>query len=306
MVNNFLFHRVNPVRDSFWDPMDVSLFEKCIEFISKKYRVELIENIAFSPDSFSENNIATIMFDDGYKDNIEFAAPILKKYNCKASFYVVTECIENNIPTWTKRLEHIIQETHKSKIILDFNCLPQKIRQRNLDTNEKKKAYIFQLKSTLKKLSHEERSDVLNYIYKEYFETDPPKIMMSWKDLFELKNEGHYIGSHSVSHNMLGTMTNEDEIRGELKNSAGIIQLKLGHFPVTISYPVGSYNKRVIELSKEVGYQIGLVVKQSTYDPKKDDVFEIPRIELYNESWFKTRLRITNTLEKIKRVIHYK
>jgi len=80
----------------------------------------------------------------------------------------------------------------------------------------------------------------------------------------------------------------------------------LGFFPKTISYPVGSYNNTTIRLSKEVGYKIGLAVKQDVYSPKEDGIFEVPRIELYNESWFKTRLRISHTLEKIKKIVNYK
>ncbi|MBK7956947.1 MAG: polysaccharide deacetylase family protein [Bacteroidetes bacterium] len=35
-------------------------------------------------------------FDDGYLDNLEYAAPILAKYKVPASFYVVTDCIDQN------------------------------------------------------------------------------------------------------------------------------------------------------------------------------------------------------------------
>lgn len=133
-----------------------------------------------------------------------------------------------------------------------------------------------------------------------------PKIMMDWQDLVLLKEAGHYIGSHTVSHCMLGTMTDETEIREELETSARQIREKLGHHPLTISYPVGSYNETTIRLSKEAGYAIGLAVKQKVYEPLRDSVFEIPRIELYNESWWKTKLRITHRLEKIKALIKYK
>ena len=98
MIYNFLFHRVNPKRDALWDPMDVHLFDRCIKYISKNFDVRLAEDIYINGlKNTSRKKVATIMFDDGYKDNFEFAAPILKKYGCKASFYVVTNCIEQNI-----------------------------------------------------------------------------------------------------------------------------------------------------------------------------------------------------------------
>jgi peptidoglycan/xylan/chitin deacetylase (PgdA/CDA1 family) len=105
---------------------------------------------------------------------------------------------------------------------------------------------------------------------------------------------------------MLGTMSNEDEILNELTASANRIKEELGYFPVSISYPVGSYNHTTVALSKKAGYTMGLAVKQTTFDPQLDDIFEIPRIELYNESWFKTKVRILNVLEKFKTLIRYK
>jgi hypothetical protein len=48
-----------------------------------------------------------------------------------------------------------------------------------------------------------------------------------------------------------------------------------------------------------------LAVKQDVYNPTRDSLFEIPRIELYNENWLKTRLRISHKLEQIKKAIGY-
>ena len=129
--------------------------------------------------------------------------------------------------------------------------------------------------------------------------------MMDWQDLLKLTEQGHYIGSHTVSHCMLGTMDDPNEIKDELQLSGWMIEKHLGYFPKTISYPVGSYNETTINLSKEAGYTIGLAVKQKPYYPEKDGIFEIPRIELYNENWLKTRMRISNILEDIKTVIRY-
>jgi hypothetical protein len=77
----------------------------------------------------------------------------------------------------------------------------------------------------------------------------------------------------------------------------------LGYFPLTISYPVGSYNSTTIEQSQLAGYKIGLAVKQKVYDPFQDSNFEIPRIELYNESWLKTRLRIENVVGRVSKLL---
>ncbi len=306
MIRNFLFHRVFPERDILWDPMDIKLFEKCIKHLSNNYDVVRIEDLVKSGNMGGKDKYATINFDDGYKDNIEYAAPILAKYHCNASFYVVTDCIDKNVPTWTHVLEHTFQHTQFPKIDLNFEFLSPELRVSELPTKEARIAYVKKLKPFLKGISHDNRNMVLETVVHTFKDAELPQLMMNWEDLKQLHNAGHYIGSHTVTHCMLGTMDNIEEINHELKYSAERIQTNLGYFPITISYPVGSFNETTKRLSKEAGYEIGLAVKQNTYNPQKDDVFEIPRIELYNEPWWKTRLRITNTLENIKTLIGYK
>jgi peptidoglycan/xylan/chitin deacetylase (PgdA/CDA1 family) len=306
MVHNFLFHRVNPKRDIMWDPMDTALFEKCIKFISKNYEVVLLEDLILSGNYSSKKKIATILFDDGYKDNIEYAAPILEKYKCKASFYIVTDCIEKNTLIWTHVLEHTFQFTNKADIDFQFSFLPESLKVTKLATKQERISYLNKLKPFAKLITHEQRSEILSAVQSDFTDVELPELMMNWEDIAELKNAGHYIGSHTVNHHMLGTMSNHDDIYAELIESGNTIKEKLGYFPATISYPVGSYNDTTIELSKKAGYTIGLAVKQTTFNPQKDNIFEIPRIELYNESWLKTKLRITNLLEEFKTVIRYK
>jgi peptidoglycan/xylan/chitin deacetylase (PgdA/CDA1 family) len=303
MVKNFLFHRVNPERHPLWDPMDVALFDKCIGFIAKKYDIILIEDLIEGEFKKEKGNFATVIFDDGYKDNIQYAAPILDKYKCKASFYVVTDCIDKNIPPWTQVLEHQFYFTNKNSINLKFDFLPAEYRINKLSSKSERVQYVKKIKPFLKKISHEQRTLILNRVAEEYNDTQPPSEMMNWNDLRELKNQGHNIGSHTKTHSMLGTMTNEADIMDELLTSRKRIEQQLGHLPKTISYPVGSYNETTIRLSQEAGYGIGLAVKQTSYNPEKDNVFEIPRIELYNEPWWKTRSRITNLLKDFKKII---
>ena len=304
MVKNFLFHRVNPQRDVLWGLMDVALFDKCISHISKNYYVVLLEDLVLNQKDFPSNKkYATIVFDDGYKDNIEYALPVLNKYKVKASFYVVTDCIEKNIPTWTYILDYSFQYTNKNSIDLSFDFLPAELRIKEIGTHAARTAYVRKLKPALKKVTHTDRLKVIEIVQRSFDDVEIPRLMMGWNDLLQLKNAGHYIGSHTVSHCMLGTMTSEEEIKKELLNSGEKIREQLGYFPVTISYPVGSYNSHTIQHSKEAGYKIGLAVKQQPYNQTTGNLFEIPRIELYNEPWLKTRLRMEGIAQKFSKLL---
>tara|TARA_B100000963_G_C22580639_1_gene650678 strand:+ start:136 stop:999 length:864 start_codon:yes stop_codon:yes gene_type:complete len=286
--------------------MDPILFEKCIIHIKKNYEIRIFEELMTSGDYLNKSDYATIMFDDGYKDNIDIALPILEKHNVKATFYIVTDCIEKNIPTWTHILEYCFQNFKSAYINLDFDFLPEELRNVEFDEKTTPLVYARQLKPQLKKIAHFKRVIVLQEIQKITKIDKLPELMMNWDDIKKLISKGHYVGSHTVNHFMLGTVDDENIITKELKESREIIHSKLGFYPRTISYPVGSYNKATINLSQKLGYQFGLAVKQDIFNPNKHSKFEIPRIELYNESWFKTKLRISHILEKIKFLIRYR
>jgi peptidoglycan/xylan/chitin deacetylase (PgdA/CDA1 family) len=284
--------------------MDVALFDKCIHHISKNYEVVLLEDFVLNDEAFSANRrYASIVFDDGYKDNIEYALPVLEKYNVKASFYVVTDCIEKNIPTWTYILDHAFQYTSKNEIDLSYNFLPQYLRVNKLSDQQSRIEYVRKLKPKLKTLAHKDRLKVIEFVQNAFNDVEFPLLMMGWNDLQQLKNAGHYVGSHTISHCMLGTMTNVEEIKEELMGSGKIIEKQLGYFPATISYPVGSYNSVTIKLAREAGYKMGLAVKQEVYFQGQHNIFEIPRIELYNESWLKTKLRMENIVGRLSKLL---
>src|ERR1700704_5577530 len=98
IIKNFLFHRVSDETDRLWPPVSTALFRSLIAYITKEHRVVNLEEYLLSKEPHrTKKKLATISFDDGFKDNIEFAVPILDEYRCPASFYVATDCIDKNI-----------------------------------------------------------------------------------------------------------------------------------------------------------------------------------------------------------------
>jgi len=73
-----------------------------------------------------------------------------------------------------------------------------------------------------------------------------------------LIKSGWVIGSHTITHRALTNLT-ENEIRRELSESKTQLE-DMFEIPVNwISYPFGRYNKKIIEISREIGYR-GAVV----------------------------------------------
>lgn len=285
--------------------MKPSLFSRIIEYLNQNYSLVPLEHYLGDPGAFqTSRKIATVLFDDGYKDNIEFAAPILKKFKCPASFYVVSDCIDKNIPTWTYIIDNIFQKTKIKEVQLPYEFTPEKFKSFYLDKEDGRNPLIKEIKPWLKKLPNAQRLLIIQSLLDQCHDVPvSDNKMMSWSDIRQLAGEGFIIGSHSHTHPMLASLQDETEISDELRISGQKIQLETGKFPLTISYPIGSFDDRVIRLSAKEGYQYGLAVEQQFFKTERDNSFKIPRVELYQEPWWKVRMRMSGMYGRVKRLV---
>ncbi|MBS1655839.1 MAG: polysaccharide deacetylase family protein [Bacteroidetes bacterium] len=305
IIKNFLFHRVSDEKDQLWPPMKVRLFRELVRYLSREYHVILLEDFLEGKAELSKRKkAASILFDDGYKDNIENAAPILREFGCPASFYVVTGCIDENIPTWTYITDFLFQHSRKETLELDFNFVPADMKTLNFTDSQERVTAGNKIKPWMKGLNNQDRNEVLEKIKSDFSDVlIPGDKMMNWDDLRQLHDAGFYIGSHSVHHPLLASIKDEGELDFELRESGKRILTETGNFPLTISYPIGSYDEKVKEASRAAGYKYGLAVRQQFFNTKKDDLFSIPRTELYNESMWKCRLRINGFYQQAKKMV---
>ena len=306
MIRNFIFHSVVPQVNDPSLQMNLVLFEKCIQFICSRYEVICIEDV-MEPDSLvrKQKPFASLTFDDGFKDNIIYAAPILKKYNCRASFYVVTNCVEENQPPWSFMLEYLVTHTHVKDVVLDGKLIPRELRLKSLSPDMKQRmAHFKKLKSWLKKIPVERKEVIFKDLCSQMNDVELPDLMMDWNDLAALRKAGHYIGSHTHTHNSLTMMESASMLKEELSRPRELIKKHLGYEPVSIAYPFGFYNEKVKIASADAGYAMGIAAdKHQIFYIGKHDYFEIPRIALCSEPWYKTKLRITNRIEQIKSLL---
>ncbi|MBM3251149.1 MAG: polysaccharide deacetylase family protein, partial [Candidatus Omnitrophica bacterium] len=159
-------------------------------------------------------------------------------------------------------------------------------------------------KKQLKKMPNGRRKSVINRLQQCFDDIEVPKgLMLSWEDIIQIKNAGIEIGSHTVGHPPLAAIEDDKEVEFELLHSANLIKDKTGEFPKAISYPVSSYDERVKNISRQAGYKIGFAVDQDIYDSTRYDNFQIPRIDLYNENFFKAKLRISGILGRLKKLL---
>jgi len=79
--------------------LDVDIFERQMDFLAKhNYKVVSLKTAAYLTEEKRRipHNYVVLTFDDGYKDFYVQAYPVLKRYNCNFTLFVIVNDIEND------------------------------------------------------------------------------------------------------------------------------------------------------------------------------------------------------------------
>jgi peptidoglycan/xylan/chitin deacetylase (PgdA/CDA1 family) len=83
---------------------------------------------------------------------------------------------------------------------------------------------------------------------------------LTWPLLKALERRGIAVGSHTVSHRDLTTLSN-GELRMELLASRRVLERKLGHPVRWLAYPFGAYDARVLAFARRAGYRLAVTTR---------------------------------------------
>ncbi|RKR10948.1 polysaccharide deacetylase [Flavobacterium sp. 90] len=219
----------------------------------------------------SSENKFLITFDDGLKEQFDFAVPILDELDIQAIFFV------NSMNHQEKKVS-TVHKIHLLRSIISTSEFLEKIY--NIDgfsfsNSEKDKAeatYIYDDKNSavLKyilnfKLTFNQQEKIVKELFDIYFNEDEvlSSLYMSEYNIKELAKI-NCLGSHTHSHCPLGLQTS-DVIKFELENSKTFLQKLTNSNIDMVSYPYGTAEtctNEVAAFAKEEGYQIGFTTKR--------------------------------------------
>ena len=275
-----MYHRI--IDQQFISGLPPSQFEKQISYIAKHFRVVTMDMLMSEINSGNiKPNSVALTFDDGHYDFYENAWPILKKYKLPASLYITTGFVNGDLWLWPDLLKFAILNCNNKSIYIEpFG---------NLSLDEKNLSGSWHLLGDYcLTLQTQERIDFIKKFARAANIELPEKPVkpftpVSWQQLTEMQHEGLNVGSHTVSHPILKSLSGE-EIAHELASSAQLIAEKLGAFPKGICYPNGrlaDINDTVIAQAKTLGYQYGLLARNTPISKEKP--FLIGRLASHND-----------------------
>jgi len=243
-------------------------FEKQLKFLKKKnyHFLNLSEYLQKRAKNKFPKRSVILTFDDGFKNVVKNAYPLMVKYRAKGCFYLVAGLIGSNDLLWTDFVEVIVFNHLGRELVLDFKG---EITTFNLKSKKDCMKVIFSLKSTLRSISNQERLEIMEQ-FKSFELRDVPKefLFSSWEDVSSLDPNILEIGCHSQSHPNLTQLTTESEIEEELYASKKSLESKLTRRVIHFCYPAGAYNQKIMNKLKDYGYQSSTTIKQGFNTPK--------------------------------------
>lgn len=118
----------------------------------------------------------------------------------------------------------------------------------------------------------------------EYVITDRMRdpSFLDWGNLFALQQRGFTIGSHTVTHRNLTTLSPAAGF-AELLDSRLTLQRHLHHQVPWLAYPEGGVNSTVVALARQAGYVLGVTTEPGTAQSARNPL-ELHRIEVLDST----------------------
>jgi len=255
------YHRVNDHHDPFLEAVTTDVFERHMAFIARTYRVLSVDELV---DRAGEGRLPrralAITFDDGYRDTLTHAAPILARHGLPATVFLATGFIATAAVPWFDRVATALQLTTVPSLTAPWgevvSLASQADRLRVCDA----------ILRHFKRLPDDELPRSLDVLMDGLGLTDQKcfkNLMLTWDDVHALAGLGFSIGAHTVYHPVLSRVSRE-RAWTEITGSRRMIESAYGRPPRAFAYPNGGpddYTDTVRDLVREAGFRCAVTTR---------------------------------------------
>jgi len=227
-----------------------------------------------------------LTFDDGYRDTLTHAYPILKAAQLPFAVYVPTSFPDRLGELWWLALEAVIAKNDRIGMVIDgrnqtFDC--RSLGDKRLLFEE----LYWWLRSRPTEVELRAAMRDLAACYSVDIATFCQDLCMDWHEIAELAADPLVtIGAHTVNHPMLAKLP-EKLVRSEMDLSRSVIEAALGTQPAHLSYPIGdptSAGPREFRIAAELGFKSAVTTRPGVVFPEhRQQMTALPRISLNGE-----------------------
>lgn len=224
-----------------------------------------------------------LTLDDGYRDNRDHAAPVMREFDAPFTVYVASDFANGIGRLWWVALERVLAQADTVDVIIDKAAT-------RLDTStlEGKREAFATLHEWLRRLpdsaaiAREITSLCLRHGVDEA--AISRELCMSWDELKEFAAEPLLtIGAHTVTHDNLAKQSETSALREMTTNRADIeaaVQRKVAH----LAYPYGdklAAGPREFAMAQRVGFSTAVTTRPGmVFEGNAGHLTALPRISL--------------------------
>ncbi|MFN7169181.1 MAG: polysaccharide deacetylase family protein [Pannonibacter sp.] len=232
---------------------------------------------------YGNERFAVLTFDDGYRDNLEHAYPVLKQLDAPFTVFVTSGLIDRTSELWWVALEHLIRDRDRltASVAGGQTELP-------CGTAEEKAACFATLREVLIRETDEraQRKLIRQLALGNGLDLRAiaDEMMLSWADLRRLAADPLVsIGAHTHDHFALARLS-EAEARRDVLLGLERIEAELGQRPRVFAYPYGdlaSAGAREGRMIADLGFQAAVTTQPGVLSSAHArDLMHLPRVSL--------------------------
>ena len=294
-----LFHRVLPVADPFrTGDMTAPQFDAVMANLAANFSVlRLEEGIHRLRQNSLPPAALSITFDDGYRDNLDVAVPILAKHGLAATFFISTGFLDGGW-MWNDRIIEACKRTQctsASMPSLGFESI-------DLATEPARVVAAHAIIDKAKYLPFDQRLAAVADLEGQLGVQMDHGPMLDPDSLRRMRGCGMAIGGHTVWHPIL---TEIDDTRARAEINDGRERLvEILREPITLfAYPNGrpgrDYRSEHVNMAAEAGFEAAVTTAPLTARPGMN-IFELPRFTPWDRTgWrFAARLALTRAFDE--------
>lgn len=255
-------------------------FSRQMQWLRERERVLSLAELVDHHRNGREVDGVVVTFDDGYRNNLTVALPILERYEVPATFFITTGFIGTDRLFWVDEVEFLVDRTGREAIDLADFGLPRY----HLVSAEERMRAVTGLKTALKRMDDDTCRDVVARLRRDLAvpagrARSGNYTLMTWSEVRTLA--GHplvEIGAHSVDHPIL-TRVGSTRLEREVRESKTTLERELSR-PVTLfAYPNGGredYDADVVRAVKAHGFTCACTTLPGP-NTASTDLFELRR-----------------------------
>ena len=245
-----MYHSIPSAAEIEWiDPcnsLSAEAFETQIRFLAEHRHVislnQLVEQIE-NGEPIRRGSVA-ITFDDGYRNNLTVAAPILAKYNMPATIYLATAYVDKGESQWIDILYSAFRARSQHQLNLESFSIESLGKWDLTDDRQRQQAYRA-IAGYLIEANVECRQALLQEIDRQLTpKAYPPRLALSWDEVRVLKDKYPDItlGIHTANH--LDLRTHSDQTTKEMEIAIEQMMRETGDRPEHLAFPYNRYSEQ--------------------------------------------------------------